>query len=162
MIKGEKRKMAKDKIEFDFTEIFKEERMGFLSTIHSDTGSIQQNAVSWIHGHKPNVLRIAVGSKAQIVTNIEANPNVNFTFFYNKSVVSFQSKGNIVTKNIPGVPFPLTLIELETDELHDIMFYGAEISQEPVYEKTYNVKAAQKLDVQVYEGMGLDLEEVTS
>ena len=35
-------------------------------------------------------------------------------------------------------------------------------AQEPVYEKTYNVKAAQKLDVQVYEGMGLDLEEVTS
>ena len=92
MIKGEKRKMAKDKIEFDFTEVFKEERMGFLSTIHSETGSIQQNAVSWIHGHKPNVLRIAVGSKAQIVTNIEANPNVNFTFFYNKSVVSFQVK----------------------------------------------------------------------
>ena len=30
------------------------------------------------------------------------------------------------------------------------------------HEKTYNVKAAQKLDVQVYEGMGLDLEEVTS
>jgi hypothetical protein len=154
--------MAKEKIEFDFTEIFKDERMGFLSTIHKETGAIQQNVVSWIHGHKPNVLRLAVGSKAQIVTNIEANPNVNFTFFYEKSIVSFQSKGNIVTKNIPGVPFPLTLIEIETDELHDIMFYGAEITQEPVYEKTYNVKAAKKLDVQVYEGMALNYEKVTS
>ena len=55
--------MAKEKMEFNFTEVFKEERMGFLSTIHSDTGSIQQNAVSWIQGQKPNVLRIAVGSK---------------------------------------------------------------------------------------------------
>src|SRR3954452_13519003 len=104
--------MAKEKMEFNFTEIFKEERMGFLSTIHSDTGSVQQNAVSWIHGYKPNVLRIAVGSKAQIVTNIEANDHVNFAFFYNKTIVSFQSKGKILTQNIPGVPFPLTLIEL--------------------------------------------------
>jgi len=108
------------------------------------------------------VLRIAVGSKAQIVANIESNENVNFVFFYEKSILAFQSKGKIITNDIPGVPFPTTLIELETDELHDIMFYGAEISQEPVYEKNYNVRAAQKLDVQVYEGMGLDLEEVTS
>ena len=154
--------MAKEKIEFDFTEIFKDERIGFLSTIHKESGAIQQNAVSWIHGHKPHVLRIAVGSNAQIVANIESNPNVNFAFFYEKSIVSFQSKGKIVTKNIPGVPFPLTLIELATDDLHDIMFYGAEITQEPVYEKTYNIEAAKKLDVQVYEGMALDFEEVTS
>lgn len=45
---------------------------------------------------------------------------------------------------MPGVPFPLTLIELSTDELHDIMFYGAEIAQEPVYKKTYNIEAAKK------------------
>ena len=56
----------------------------------------------------------------------------------------------------------MTLIELETDELYDIMFYGAEITQEPVYEKTYNIKAAKKLDEQVYEGMALEFEEVTS
>jgi hypothetical protein len=154
--------MANEKIEFDFTEIFKDERIGFLSTIHKDSGAIQQNAISWISGYKPNVLRIAVGSKAQIVTNIESNENVNFAFFYRKSIFSFQSKGKIVTKNIPEVPFPLALIELETDELHDIMFYGAEITQEPVYEKTYNIKAAKKLDEQVYEGMALNFEEVTS
>ena len=99
--------MANEKIEFDFTEIFKDERIGFLSTIHKGSGAIQQNAISWIQGYKPNVLRIAVGSKAQIVTNIESNENVNFAFFYRKSIFSFQSKGKIVTKNIPGVPFPI-------------------------------------------------------
>ena len=40
--------MANEKMEFDFTEIFKDERMGFLSTIHKESGAIQQNAVSWI------------------------------------------------------------------------------------------------------------------
>ena len=61
--------MANEKIEFDFTEIFKDERIGFLSTVHTETGAIQQNVVSWIHGYKSNVLRIAVGTKSQIVTN---------------------------------------------------------------------------------------------
>jgi hypothetical protein len=154
--------MANEKIEFDFTEIFKDERIGFLSTIHTDSGAIQQNAVSWIHGYKPHVLRIAVGSKAQIVANIESNENVNFVFFYEKSILAFQSKGKIITNDIPGVPFPTTLIELETDDLHDIMFYGAEVTQEPIYEKTYNIKAAKKLDEQVYQGMALDFEGVPS
>ncbi len=61
---------------------------------------------------------------------------------------------------MPGVPFPLTLIELSTDELHDIMFYGAEIAQEPVYKKTYNIEAAKKLDKQVYASMALSEEEM--
>ena len=42
------------------------------------------------------------------------------------------------------------------------MFYGAEITQEPIYEKTYNIKAAKKLDEQVYQGMALDFEGITS
>lgn len=149
-------------IQFDFTEIFAEERIGFLSTIHQDTGAIQQNAVSWIYAYQPNVLRVAVSTKAQIVSNIEANENVNFSFFYGKSIVSFQTKGKIVTKSMPGVPFPLTLIELEANDLHDIMFYGAEITQEPIYQKTYNIEAAKKLDKQVYQAMAINDEESIS
>ena len=55
--------MAKEKMEFNFTEVFKEERMGFLWTIHSDTGSIQQNAVSWIETQSCNVLCIGILNK---------------------------------------------------------------------------------------------------
>lgn len=145
--------------EFDFTEIFNQEgRMAFLSTVNPENGAIQQNVVSWIRGYKPNVVRIAVSTKSQLVKNIESNPNVNFSFFYNKSVVSVQAKARIVTKQIPEAPFALTAIEIEADELHDIMFYGAEIEQEPAYFKTYNNKAAQKLDEQVYAGLVMDYE----
>ena len=88
--------MANEKIEFDFTEIFKDERIGFLSTIHKESGAIQQNAVSWIHGYKPHVLRIAVGSKAQIVANIESNENVNFVFFYKNQSFPFKVKEKLL------------------------------------------------------------------
>lgn len=57
---------------------------------------------------------------------------------------------------MPGVPFPLTFLELQAEEPHDIMFFGAEISQEPVYQKTYNEEAAKKLDKQVYDSIALD------
>lgn len=143
-------------IQFDFTQIFAEERIGFLSTIHKDSGAIQQNAVSWIYGYQPNVLRVAVSTKSQLVSNLESNTNVTFSFFYNKSIVAFQNKAKIITKNMPGIPFPLTLIELVADELHDIMFYGAEIAQEPTYHKTYNIEAAKKLDEQVYQSMAIN------
>jgi hypothetical protein len=146
--------------DFDFTQIFEAESLWFFSTICKESGAIQQNVVSWIYGYKQNVLRITVSSKSDIVSNIESNNNVNFSFFYNKSIVSFQNKAKIVTKKMPGVPFPTALIELETHELHDIMFYGAEISQKPTYQKTYNIDAAKKLDKQVYDSMALDYEEV--
>ncbi len=146
---------------FDFTEIFSSERMAFLSTIHHETGTIQQNVVSWITGYKPHVLRIAVSAKSDIVQNIERNPNVTCSFFYNKSVASFRGLARIVTRKMPGVPMPLALLELETSELHDIMFYGAEISREPAYSKTYNEAAAKKLDQQVYAAMALSHEELT-
>lgn len=66
--------------EFDLTRIFADERLGFLSTIKKDTGTIQQNAVSWIYACRPNVLRVAVSSKSEIVSNIEFNENVTFSF----------------------------------------------------------------------------------
>ncbi len=146
--------------EFDFSQIFADGRIAFLSTIHAETGAVQQNVVSWIHGYKPNVVRIAASTKSQLVSNIEANPHVNFSFFYEKTVVSVQSQAKILTKQLPGAPFALTVIEIEANELHDIMFYGAEIAQAPAYLKTYNNKAAQKLDEQVYAGLELDYEAV--
>lgn len=145
---------------FDFTEIFGSERLAFLSTIEKETGTIQQNVVSWISGIQPHVIRVAVSAKSDIVKNIEHNPNVTFSFFYNKSIVSFRCMAKILTRKMPGVPMPLALLELETDELHDIMFYGAEISQEPQYSKTYNIAAAKKLDQQVYAAMSLNEEEL--
>jgi hypothetical protein len=151
-------KMTKE-IQFDLTKIFERDHIGFLSTIHKDSGAIQQNVVSWIHPFKANVLRIAVAAKSQIVTNIEENDHINFSFFYEKSIVSSQSKAKIITKKIPEVPFPLALIEFAVNELHDIMFYGAEIAHEPIHLKTYNNEAAKKLDIQVYQGMALNYEK---
>lgn len=145
--------------DFDLTHIFAEERLGFLSTIKKDAGTIQQNAVSWIYACKPNVLRVAVSTKSEIVSNVEFNEHVTFSFFFHKSIAAFRSQAKIVTKKMPGVPFPLTIIELQADELHDIMFFGAEISQEPVYQKTYNIDAAKKLDKQVYDSIALDYAE---
>lgn len=141
--------------EFDFEQIFANEKIAFLSTYNKETRRINKNVISWIQGASPTVLRFAVSTKSEIVSNIETHPSVSFSFFYDKKIVAFQADASIVTKQMADVPFPLTLIELETKQLEDIMFYGAEISQEPVFEKTYNLAAAKKLDGQVYASMAL-------
>ena len=38
-------------------------------------------------------------------------------------------------------------------EVRDVMFYGAKLAIEPTYEKTYDLRAAKKLDNQVLVGM---------
>ncbi|MEB3100857.1 pyridoxamine 5'-phosphate oxidase family protein [Ferviditalea candida] len=141
--------------DFDFGQIFNEERIGLLTTYNKQSGKIHQNAVSWIKGASAHKLRIAVSTKSDIVTNIEEHPQVTLSFFYDQKVIAFQSEAKLLTKQMEAVPFPLTLIEVETEQLQDIMFYGAAISQEPAYVKTYNLEAAKKLDQQVYASMAL-------
>ncbi|SDP16734.1 Pyridoxamine 5'-phosphate oxidase [Paenibacillus sp. yr247] len=145
--------MGQEKTILNFKDIFEKERMGFLTTFNKLTGNIHHNVVSWIAGVNQDTLRIAVSSKSDIVSNIESHPNVSFSFFFDEKVMAFQCEAIILTKEMKEVPFPLTLIELSAQQTEDIMFYGARISQEPVFEKTYNLKAAKQLDMQVYDSM---------
>ena len=47
------------------------------------------------------------------------------------------------------VPLKLAMVEITIEAVRDVMFYGSRISVEPQYEKTYDKKAAAKLDNQV-------------
>ncbi len=68
----------------------------------------------------------------------------------NESVFSISGgTGEILTDRMEGIPLKLTVIEVNVQEVRDVMFYGAEIATELTYEKTYDVRAAKKLDNQV-------------
>lgn len=132
---------------------FHQEKLALLSTIDADTGAPSTNAISWVTAVSPSRVRIALDQRSRLVGNLQANPNATLTVFAHGSVYAVSGQAQTVAEALDGVPFKLACLELQVDAVRDVMFYGARLSVEPEYEKTYDARAAAKLDSQVFAAM---------
>jgi predicted pyridoxine 5'-phosphate oxidase superfamily flavin-nucleotide-binding protein len=129
------------------------EKLLLLSTIDFETGAPTMSAVSWVYAMSPETIRFAVDARSRLVTNMKNNPLITLTYIGSGSVYAVYGSARIVTDSLEGVPFPLCCVDLQVKSVKDAMFYGARISVEPEYEKTYDKRAAEKLDGQVFAAM---------
>jgi hypothetical protein len=129
------------------------ESFGLLSTIDFESGAPCMNAISWLYATDPGTVRFAVDQRSRIVSNLKNNPLLNLTYVGVGSVHAIYGSGRIVTDALAEVPFKLTCVDIEITAVRDAMFYGARISVTPEYEKTYDKRAAEKLDGQVFNAM---------
>ncbi|WP_240416981.1 pyridoxamine 5'-phosphate oxidase family protein [Paenibacillus periandrae] len=129
------------------------ESFALLSTIDFESGSPSMNAISWLYAVHSGTIRFAVDSRSRIVSNIKSNSQVNLTFVGEGSVHAIYGTARIVTEALNDVPIKLTCLDIEITAVRDAMFYGARISTAPEYEKTYDKRAADKLDTQVFDAM---------
>lgn len=124
-----------------------------LHTIDAETGSPTTNAISWIFAPNPSVLRFAVDGRSRLVANLKNNPSVAVTLFAGGTVQAVYGTASVVTDAMEGVPFRLVCFDIAISAVRDAMFYGARLTALPEYEKTYDKRAADKLDGQVFEAM---------
>jgi hypothetical protein len=129
------------------------ESFALLSTIDFETGAPCMNAISWLYAADPGTVRFAVDQRSRIVSNLKNNPLVNLTYVGVGSVHAIYGNARIVMDALEGVPFKLTCVDIVITTVRDAMFYGARISVVPEYEKTYDKRAAEKLDGQVFDAM---------
>ncbi|UYW69739.1 pyridoxamine 5'-phosphate oxidase family protein [Bacillus cereus] len=111
------------------------------------------SAISWVYAVSKTSIRFAVDQRSRIVENIRHSTGVVLTIMANESVFSISGAGEILTDRMESIPLKLTVIEVNVKEVRDVMFYGAKLTTEPTYEKTYDLRAAKKLDNQVLVGM---------
>lgn len=133
--------------------VLQKEAFVLLSTVDAESGSPSTSAISWVYAASPSKLRFAIDQRSRILTNVRNNPLVNVSFFGAGSVHAVYGKARVVTEAMDGVPFKLACVDIEVDAVRDAMFYGSRISVTPEYEKTYDKRAAEKLDGQVFEAM---------
>lgn len=129
--------------------LFKKERFVLLNTVDKDTGSPHASAISWVYALNESTIAFAVDNRSRIVENIGKNSSVSLTVIGAGSVYAISGKASIQDEKMAGVPLKLARIQMLINEVRDVMFYGSRISVEPQYEKTYDKKAAEKLDNQV-------------
>ncbi len=124
-----------------------------LHTIDCETGAPSVNAISWVYAKEPAKIRFAVDARSRILTNIRQHDQASFTYIGQGTVYAISGKAKVVTEELPGIPFKLVCIDVDIDFVREAMFYGAKITNEIQYEKTYDKRAAEKLDQQVFESM---------
>ncbi|MBW7473673.1 pyridoxamine 5'-phosphate oxidase family protein [Paenibacillus oenotherae] len=124
-----------------------------LHTIDADSGSPTSSAISWIYAPNDSTLRFAIDGRSRLSANMTANAAVSVTVFAPSAVQTVYGKAKLVTDALEDVPFKLVCFDIEIEVIRDAMFYGARLSSLPQYEKTYDLRAAEKLDGQVFAAM---------
>ena len=124
-----------------------------LNTIDAESGGPSSSAISWVYAVDPKTIRFSVDARSRIVQNVKQNPPVSLVYFGNGTVNAIYGKAEIVTEALEEVPFKLTCIDVKIEAVRDAMFYGGRIITEPEFEKTYDKRAAKKLDKQVFAAM---------
>jgi len=129
------------------------ERFVTVATIDHETGAPNVSAISWVYAPDEKRVYFAVDNRSRIVENIRNHPSTVITLIANESTYSITGNAHIKLEKMEEVPLKLALVELNITEVRDVMFYGSKISVEPAYEKTYDEKAAARLDEQVLNAM---------
>ncbi|XEC96848.1 pyridoxamine 5'-phosphate oxidase family protein [Paenibacillus tarimensis] len=124
-----------------------------LHTIDAELGIPTSSAISWVFAADRSTLRFAVDGRSRLVVNMNANPDVCVTVFSAGTVHAINGKAKLVTEELEDVPFKLVCFDIGITGIRDAMFYGARLTIAPEYEKTYDKRAADKLDGQVFAAM---------
>lgn len=131
-------------------EQLQHETFVILNTIDSETGNITANAISWIIAASPETLRIAIDQRSRLINNIKADGRVTLSLFAAGSFYSIQGRAAVKHDRLEDVSIKLACIEVEVVSVFEAMFYGSRITVAPEFERTYDKRAADKLDAQVF------------
>ncbi|BCJ86167.1 pyridoxamine 5'-phosphate oxidase family protein [Effusibacillus dendaii] len=129
------------------------EKLVLLHTIDHETGAPNVAAISWLLALDPKSVRFAIDPRSRVVANINKNPRVSIAIIGPDSCYSISGVASAGTENLEGVALKMIAVDVSVDEVRDIMFYGAKMSVEPKYEKTYDPKLAEKYDQEVYSAL---------
>ncbi|WP_245590493.1 pyridoxamine 5'-phosphate oxidase family protein [Aneurinibacillus terranovensis] len=131
-------------------ELLNKESLVLLSTVDADTNTPGISAISWVKAFSESKIRFSVTNSSRIVTNIKANPRVTLCIIGLGTVHSIVGTSSILEEKMDGVAMPLSKIEVDVTGVFDSMFWGAKITQDPTFEKTYDLQKAKALDDSVF------------
>lgn len=130
-------------------QALREERIVTIATIDFETGIPNVSAISWVYAMDEKKIRFAVDQRSRIVQNLRHRKELVITVMADESVYAICGDAMLKTERMEDVPLKLALIEMAVREVRDVMFYGAKLTIEPKYEKTYDLRAATRLDNQI-------------
>ncbi|MCM3729545.1 hypothetical protein M3226_28580 [Neobacillus cucumis] len=144
-----KLKKIEDRLPNEMVELLQGKTLVMLNVYDEELGRVISSALSWVFALDDKTIRFAVDHKSRLVDLGALNAEMVFTFIGMNKVYSISGKSGIKKRITEEITIKMAIIEVEIDEIRDITFYGAEITQNPNFRKTYNEKLVKKLDEEV-------------
>ncbi|GAX90053.1 pyridoxamine 5'-phosphate oxidase family protein [Effusibacillus lacus] len=134
----------------ELVDFLQGEKLVFLHTTDHETGAPNVAAISWLLAVNPKLIRFAIDPRSRVVSNINKDGRVSVAIPGPDSCYSISGVAKADTERLEGVALNMIKVDITVDEVRDVMFYGAKLSAEPKYVKTYDPKLAEKYDTEVY------------
>ncbi len=134
-------------------DVMQKERFVTVATIDHETSGPNVSAISWVLAKDDSTIYFAVDNRSRIIENINKNNKIVINLIANESTYSIQGEAILKEERLKDVPLKLALVKVSIKEVRDVMFYGSKITSEVQYDKTYDKKAAERLDKQVMEAL---------
>ena len=137
----------------DLYEWLKKEPFVLLHTIEADSGSPTSSAISWIYAVNRTTLRFAIDGRSRLSVNMASKAEVSVTVFAPGTVQTVYGTARLVTEALEEVPFKLVCFDIDDRRSPRCDVLRRALVRKPEYEKTYDQRAADKLDGQVFAAM---------
>lgn len=137
----------------EIEDLLQGQTLVFCHVYSKSLGKILSTALSWVFSIDSKTIRFAVDCKSKIVEAVRDQSEVTLCFIGGESVYSVTGCANVKVEKTDDITLKMAIIELEVEEIRDITFYGAQITQKPQFIKTYKESLIKKLDQEIKESV---------
>lgn len=129
-------------------------RLVQLTTLERGTGAPFVNTISWVLAHTPETVRLVGDTRTQFMQNLRHDGRVALTVLGAGTAWTVYGQARVLAEGLPGVPVPtFALVEVSDLRVHEVMFWGARLTQAPQWEVTYSPEEAAQFDEAVFRAM---------
>ncbi len=116
-------------------------------------GNQHMTFITWIYPIDERTIRLAVSSKAKTAQNIRETGKVAVQIFAPDKSLTCYGTGREVIEKIEGVPFDVSVFEMEIDSVENSLFPGSTITGIIPFAHTGKVLKMVELDEKVMEAL---------
>jgi hypothetical protein len=146
-------KTVESTLNHEMEELLQGQSLVFCHTYSKSLGKVISTALSWVFAIDNKTVRFAVDCKSKIVEAIHDQSEITLSFIGDESVYSLSGRSKVRVEKTEDMTLKMAIIEVEVEDLRDITFYGAQITQKPQFIKTYKESLIKKLDNEVKEAV---------
>ena len=123
-----------------------------VGTVDS-AGNQHLTFITWIYPIDERILRLAVSSKAKTAHNIRETGKVAVQIFAPDKSLTCYGKAREIVEKIEGIPFDVSVFEMEIDSVENSLFPGSTITGIIPFAHTGRVLKMVELDEKVMEAL---------
>lgn len=136
----------------ELVQYLQEPRLVQLTTLDAAGGPFV-NVISWVLASTPDALRLVGDTRTQFMQNLQRDAKTALTVYGAGSAWTVYGEARLLGAGLPGLPPTFALVEVTGLRVHQVLFFGAVLTQAPQWDVTYSRAEADRFDQAVFAAM---------